>query len=271
MNVRGIGLALLFTALLAGCQSGGVNIRDADKPGGSDERIQFLVIHYTAGDFDSSLATLSNNVVSAHYLVPSAENNDTVIRLVDESRRAWHAGASYWRGRTHLNDTSIGIEAVNGGYRRTAKGIVWSRWPPGQIELVINLSRQIIERYRIEPANVVGHSDIAWRRKQDPGPLFPWRQLAEAGIGLWPQQARVEHYLKNRPADAPVGMDGIIKRLSRYGYDVTPDMPTALQRKAISAFQMHFRQRDFRGLPDAETEAILDSLLEINAGDRSAG
>ncbi|WP_413723412.1 N-acetylmuramoyl-L-alanine amidase [Sodalis sp. RH24] len=273
----------LLILCIAGCQQAitppaheaAYRVDDSRRAHGADERVQFLVIHYTAEDFAASLSTLTAEQVSAHYLIPAvpggAPGVPTALRLVDESRRAWHAGESYWRGRTHLNDTSIGIEIENQGYRRTLTGARASPYPPAQIALVIALSRDIIRRYHILPGNVVGHSDIAWRRKQDPGPLFPWRQLAAAGVGVWPDTRRVEHYLAGRDPNSPVAMAGIMTRMAQYGYDVAPQLPAALQQKALAAFQMHFRPRDFRGLADAETEAILDALLEIHAGERGAG
>ncbi len=249
-------------------------INSQQKAAGSDDRIQFLVLHYTAEDFTGSLATLTAGRVSAHYLVPEHPDDSagipTALRLVDESRRAWHAGESSWRGRNHLNDTSIGIEIENDGYRRTLTGYHAVPYPPRQMALVIALSRDIINRYHISPFNVVGHSDIAWRRKQDPGPLFPWRQLAAAGVGVWPDQRRVNFYLRKRDPHERVAMAGILQRMARYGYDVTPGLPVALQQKAVAAFQMHFRPGDFRGLPDAETEAILDALLEVDAREGGA-
>jgi N-acetylmuramoyl-L-alanine amidase len=268
-------LCLLLLAM-TGCQ--GVNappspltyrIDSSHRATGADERVQVLVIHYTAEDFASSLSTLTAEQVSAHYLIPVAADRHgvpTMMRLVDESRRAWHAGESYWRGRDHINDTSIGIEIENAGYRRSLTGFHAAPYPPAQISLVIALSQDIIARNHIAPGNVVGHSDIAWRRKQDPGPMFPWQRLAEAGVGVWPDQLRVAYFLGTRPRGQPVAMDGILKRMARYGYDTSGPLSADLQQRAVTAFQMHFRPRDFRGLPDAETEAILDALLEIDAG-----
>ncbi|WP_230492520.1 N-acetylmuramoyl-L-alanine amidase [Martelella alba] len=271
---------VLLCLCCAGCQSDtqqaiAYRLDDSYRAAGVDERIHFLVLHYTAEDFDGSLATLTAGGVSAHYLVPLANGSDhrvpRVYRLVDESRRAWHAGESGWRGRSRLNDTSIGIEIENAGYRRGLTGFRAAPYPPEQIAVVIALCRDIINRYHIAPYNVVGHSDIAWRRKQDPGPLFPWRQLAEAGVGVWPKRQRVIYYLAGRAPHAAVPMAGILERMARYGYDVTPGMSEALQQRAVAAFQMHFRPGDFRGRPDAETEAILDALLEVAPADGGGG
>lgn len=276
-------LAVALCLCIAGCQRvehtskmrPNFRIDSARQSTGADERVQFLVLHYTAEDFSASLATLTLEPVSAHYLIPARptarDGVPTALRLVDESRRAWHAGESFWRGRTHLNDTSIGIEMENQGNHQTLVGLRATPYPPEQIALVIALSRDIIRRYHILPGNVIGHSDIAWRRKQDPGPLFPWRQLAAAGVGVWPDKQRINVFLAGRDPYAPVAMAGIMRRMANYGYDVSPDLPAALQHKAVAAFQMHFRPEDFRGQTDAETEAILDVLLEIRRTERGGG
>lgn len=271
-------MALVLGVLaLSGCHRNGnegrlYRIDSTQVAQGQDDRIQFLVIHYTAGDFTSALTTLTDRQVSAHYLIPlsSEQNTPRVLRLVEESRRAWHAGPSSWRGYTHLNDTSIGIELENRGYWRDAAGLHWANWQPQQVATLIALSQDIIRRYHILPQNVIGHSDIAWQRKQDPGPRFPWQQLAAAGVGVWPAPARVTHFLAGRQPNAPVAMSGIIERMARYGYAVSTGMPPARQRQAVAAFQMHFRPRDYQGSPDVQTEAILDALLEIDAGNRGS-
>ncbi|WP_074012452.1 N-acetylmuramoyl-L-alanine amidase [Candidatus Sodalis sp. SoCistrobi] len=264
------GLILLIALLtLAGCAPRGYRLDRSHPARSQDDRVTLLVLHYTADDYDRSLTTLTRGPVSAHYLVPAPRDGraPTVLQLVDESRRAWHAGESYWRGRTHLNDTSIGIELENDGYRRDADGTLrWAPWPPQQIAVVTALCRDILRRHAITPFNVVGHSDIAWRRKQDPGPLFPWQQLAAAGVGVWPQAARVNYFLAGRDPQAPAAAAPILRGMAQLGYDVTPDMPQALQRRALRAFQMHYRPRDYRGLPDAETDAVLRALLEIDTG-----
>ncbi|MEN3258969.1 N-acetylmuramoyl-L-alanine amidase [Sodalis endosymbiont of Spalangia cameroni] len=272
---RPLGFTLFMALwLLVGCQPRGYRLDTSHQARSQDDRITVLVLHYTADDFDRSLATLAQGPVSAHYLVPVPQDGraPTVLQLVDESRRAWHAGESSWRGRTHLNDTSIGIEMENDGYRRGADGALqWAPWPPQQVTVVVALCRDILRRHPITPLNVVGHSDIAWRRKQDPGPLFPWQQLAAAGIGVWPPAARVRYFLAGRDPQAPVPAAAILRGMAQLGYDVTPDMPQTLQRRALRAFQMHYRPSDYRGLPDAQTLAVLQALLEIDAGERRGG
>ncbi|HGM6755676.1 TPA: N-acetylmuramoyl-L-alanine amidase [Serratia marcescens] len=265
---------IIAAALLAGCQNpqqdtlvdrGAYQLETLHQAQGADQRIRFLVMHYTAEDFHSSLKTLTDEHVSAHYLLPAHPQRErgkpTVYRLVPEAMRAWHAGASAWRGRSNLNDTSIGIEIVNKGFIRSMLFTHWQPYTAEQIAVLIPLSRDIIQRYGIQPQDVVGHSDIAPQRKQDPGPLFPWRQLAQAGIGAWPDERDVQRLLAGRDRHAPVPMAPLLEKLARYGYAIDPSWDARQQRNVVAAFQMHFRPNDVRGEPDAESEAIADALL----------
>lgn len=233
---------------------------------GARPRIKVLVLHYTAEDFPTALATLTDREVSAHYLIPAVpqqkHHQPVLLRLVPESQLAWHAGPSFWRGASRLNDTSIGIELENQGYKRTVTGKIWFPFADQQIATLTPLARDIIQRYTILPQNVVGHSDIAPQRKQDPGPLFPWQTLAKQGIGAWPEASRVKFYLAGRAAKQQVDQAHLLTLLSLYGYQASSDMTPDEQQKVIAAFQMHFRAADFRGLPDAESEAIVKALLE---------
>ena len=204
--------------------------------------VDVLVLHYTELPLDESLKVLRDggrtNRVSAHYVL--AEDG-TVYRLVSEDRVAWHAGHSYWRGREALNGSSIGIEMVNlHGDRHD--------YPDVQIAALIELCRDIIGRHpAIEPRNVVGHSDIAPKRKVDPGLRFPWAKLAESGIGLWP-----------RPDAAPLGGD-IQVALQRFGYPPAVDVTTA---DIVASFQRRFQPAKADGMVDAETRALLADLLD---------
>lgn len=262
------GLVFLVALLLAGCQNQGPERRDGYRVDhrytaqGARPRVKVLVIHYTAEDFPSSLSTLTDRDVSAHYLIPRRPHKDTILQLVPESELAWHAGPSFWRGATRINDTSIGIELVNPGYRRTLTGLRWTPFSREQIGVLEALLRDVTQRYHIAPENIVGHSDIAPQRKQDPGPLFPWQELAQAGFGAWPDAQRVQQRLAGRKPDQPVAVENLLTLLWRYGYGVTPEMTPQQQQKAIAAFQMHYRPADYRGLADAETEAIAQALLD---------
>jgi N-acetylmuramoyl-L-alanine amidase len=204
--------------------------------------VDVLVLHYTELPLDESLNVLRDdrrpNRVSAHYVL--AEDG-SVYRLVPEDRVAWHAGRSHWRGREALNATSIGIEIVNlHGDRHD--------YPEGQIAALIELCREIIGRHpAIEPRNVVGHSDIAPKRKVDPGLRFPWARLAASGIGLWP-----------RPDAAPLSGD-MQAALQRFGYPPAIDVTTS---GIIASFQRRFRPAKTNGIADSETRALLADLLD---------
>ena len=233
----------------------------------ADSRIRFLVLHYTEGDERTSLEELTQENVSAHYLVPEhpplRDGKPVVLQLVPEALRAWHAGVSEWQGTTELNAASIGIENVNSGPHETPQGTEWAPWPPDQVAAIIALSKDIVTRYGIPPTRVVGHSDIAPQRKIDPGPLFPWKQLYAAGVGAWPDDATVKADLAGRAPDAPADVLGLQTKLARYGYDVATDgVLDARTRRVFAAFQMHFRPRDYSGTPDAETDAIAQALLD---------
>ena len=184
--------------------------------------------------------------VSAHYVV--TEEGETV-RMVAESDRAWHAGHSRWRGMSQLNDVSVGVEIVNPGHE-------WGyrRFPEPQIRALIPLIAAIRERHDVPRANVVGHSDVAPARKEDPGELFPWDRLARHRLCL----ARPEH-----PVADPMWSDAaFLVALQRWGYDVA-DGPAA-----VRAFQRRWRPERIDGIADGQCRAILLQLLmEREAGD----
>lgn len=232
-----------------------------------NERVRFLVLHYTATDDAESLRLLTQGDVSAHYLVKthpeSLDGKPIVLQLVPESLRAWHAGVSYWQGRNSLNDTSIGIEIVNRGFTQRMLRREWYPYNESQIELIERLTKDIVERYNIEPVNVIAHSDIAPLRKSDPGPLFPWKRLATQGIGAWPDDATVAKYINGRNKSDRASVTLIQQTLARYGYQIPQSGELDDEtRQVIKAFQMHFRAQDFRGVPDVETEAIALALVE---------
>jgi N-acetylmuramoyl-L-alanine amidase len=210
-----------------------------------DERtlpISMIVLHYTGmQDGPSALARLRDPEakVSAHYLV---EEDGTVCRLVDEDKRAWHAGRSHWRGITDVNAASIGIEVVNPGHE-------WGYRPftDEQVDAVVQLVAAIKERHGITRGNVVGHSDIAPRRKRDPGELFPWARLAKLRLAL-PRPTR--NLMDPEWSDA-----GFLLALERFGYDVSD--ATA----AVTAFQRRFRPEMVDGVIDGECRMLLLALL----------
>lgn len=215
------------------------------------------MLHYTDLDFADSLRVLTRGRVSSHYLIDI--DPPTIYRLVDESRLAWHAGRSSWLGQTELNASSIGIEIVNAGHAGDPRG-EYAPFPDAQIEAVIKLVKDIARRHAVAPHRIVGHSDIAPQRKSDPGPLFPWRRLAEEGLVPWPDAARVasaqESYLALLPEVAWFQAE-----LARHGFEVPRhgELDDAT-RNVISAFQMKYRPARYDGLPDAETAALLATV-----------
>ena len=212
-------------------------------PRPTDAEVDILVLHYTELPLEESLEALCDGDrdrrVSAHYVV--AEDG-TPYRLVAEEHVAWHAGQSHWRGREGLNATSIGIEIVNlHGDRHD--------YPAVQVDALIELCRSILARHpAIVPRNVVGHSDVAPRRKVDPGLRFPWARLATAGIGLWPRAGA-------RPVDGDMQT-----ALQRFGYPPAADDVTTSD--IIATFQRRFRPSREDGIADLETRALLADLLE---------
>ena len=272
MRAAFTAVPLAVALLLAGCASpmidrGAYFADTSHRAVSADSRIRFLVMHYTALDDAQSLEVLTTEGVSVHYLVPEhppmRDGRPVVLQLVPESLRAWHAGASSWQGTTELNAASIGIENVNDGPRETPQGVVWQPYPPDQTAALIALAKDIVARYQIPPTRVVGHSDIAPQRKTDPGPLFPWKALYDAGVGAWPDAATVNADLAGRAPDAPADVGALQSKLARYGYDVATDgVLDERTRRVFAAFQMHFRPRDYSGVPDAETDAIAQALLD---------
>lgn len=224
---------------------------------GQDSRAQFLVLHYTAEDLKTSIEILTKQDVSAHYLVTD-ELPPRVYRLVDENKRAWHAGLSSWRGQTQLNASSIGIEIVNPGMLKLGDGSAY--WPPygdAQMDLVIELVKDIVARHQIRPERVVGHSDIAPQRKPDPGPRFPWKRLADLGLVPWPDAARVAEQRAVYEAQLPDAA-WFQRALATHGFEVprSGEFDRAT-RNVLRAFQMKYRPAKFDGEPDAETAAML--------------
>jgi len=231
---------------------------------GQNSRVEFIVLHYTDSATPRSLQLLSRGEVSAHYLVTDG-NPPRVYQLVDENRRAWHAGVSQWRGRTWLNASSIGIEIVHEPFRPGAASNDPGRWKPypaAQIDTVIQLVRDVAQRHEVKPENIVGHSDVAPQRKQDPGPAFPWQRLAAEGLGRWYDPSAVAAWraqLALRPLPAIAWYQA---RLAEVGYEVPQHgvLDTAT-RAALRAFQMHWRPELAEGDPDAGTAAVLLGVL----------
>ena len=255
MRLACLALSLL---LLAGCAGHGLRIDDSYRAQGQSSRVQYIVLHYTSTGLERSLALLTQGEVSAHYLIGDAPA--TVYRLVDEDRRAWHAGVSEWQGRTWLNASTLGIELVNQGYADGPAGREWQPYSEAQIEALIVLLKDLVRRHDLPIDSIIGHSDIAPLRKVDPGPLFPWRRLAEAGLIRWPDAAAVA-LEQARLSVALPDAAWFQAQLAQLGYP-TPqtgawDHDT---RQVLAAFQMKYRPARYDGVADAESAAILTVL-----------
>jgi len=244
--------------------------------------VRFLVLHFTDENFERSLDLLTRpheNPVSAHYLVSRAGEYGrpapTVLRLVDESRRAWHAGPSRFQGHELLNDDSIGIEIVYESHcsrepPRPAGASPWEfeahcaypPYPADQIATVIRLAQEIIRRHpEIDATRVVGHADIQPENKTDPGPAFPWQRLAASGVGAWFEAADVDYY-RAHFATNPPSILMFQEALAAYGYgNEASGVLDRRTRDLLSAFQCHFMPDHRTGQVDAESAATLFALL----------
>jgi N-acetylmuramoyl-L-alanine amidase len=239
-----------------------MNLIEAPSPNFDPRTVtpSILVLHYTGMKTgEEAIARLRDPEarVSSHYVV---EEDGRIFRLVPEERRAWHAGASFWRGRRNVNGDSIGIEIVNPGHEWGYRA-----FPDAQVAAVIELLADIRTRWSIEDRDIVGHSDVAPARKDDPGELFPWKRLAEAGHGLWAEAP---------PAPGqPIGegeegaaVFALQAGFTRLGYDLPPsgefDADTAT---VVRAFQRHWRPERVDGIADGETRARLIALLRLSA------
>lgn len=199
-----------------------------------------LIIHYTGMiDQAAALARLTEPAakVSAHYLIGE---DGAVIRLVPEERRAWHAGVSYWCGRSDINSASVGIELANPGHE-----FGYRDFPAAQMTALATLARGIVSRHNIPARHVLGHSDVAIGRKQDPGERFDWRWLARHGIGLWPDLTAT-----HEAGD----IAALQQNLAAFGYrcPTTGELDEDT-RAAVRAFQLHFRPEHVDGAADDET------------------
>jgi N-acetylmuramoyl-L-alanine amidase len=212
--------------------------------------VDILLLHYTGmPTAEGALKRLCDPEakVSAHYTI---DEDGTVYRHVAEVMRAWHAGVSFWAGERDINARSIGIELVNPGHE-----FGYRDFPEAQIAALIALAQGILQRHPIPPPRVLGHSDVAPKRKIDPGEKFPWARLAAAGVGVWPIHPRLD-------ISRAVQVPEVQRDLAAIGYECPAtgvlDEDT---RFAVAAFQRHFRPAHVTGIPDGETLALAALLL----------
>jgi N-acetylmuramoyl-L-alanine amidase len=227
------------------------------RPPGSKPRL--LVLHYTGMEtMDAALARLIDPRarVSAHYFITE---QGEILQLVEEANRAWHAGLSHWRGKDSVNDFSIGIELVNRGHEFGYTG-----FPEAQMASLEELCGDIVGRHAIEPINVVGHSDVAPGRKQDPGELFDWRRLAHRGVGLWLGEQHNLHELGLKTESAKTDWAALQSQLKALGYGLPiSGQADRKTRDVLTAFQRHWRPQAVSGRADSHCLEVLDALLEV--------
>ena len=221
-----------------------------------------ILLHYTGMESgEAALARLRDPAaqVSAHYLV---EEDGRVFALVPEARRAWHAGAAFWRGAADINGASIGVEMVNPGHE-----FGYRPFPDAQVAAVIALIADLRSRWTVPDARILGHSDVAPGRKRDPGELFDWARLALAGHGLWtegpdsPPRALGPELAEGAEGLGVAALQGALRR---FGYDAPAHGIYDTATSAIvTAFQRHWVQSRFDGVADGPTRARLVSLLRL--------
>jgi len=226
--------------------------RDPSKP------VDILLLHYTGmASGEGAVRWLCDpaSKVSSHYVV---FEDGRILQLVDESRRAWHAGRGHWAGETDVNARSIGIEIVNPGHN-----FGYRRFPDEQIAAVIALSCGILERHPIPPVRVLAHSDTAPLRKEDPGELFPWDVLHRAGIGHFVVPSPLRAGPELRLGDRGQSVLALQERLRAYGYGIgDADGGFGAETEAVvRAFQRHFRPERVDGVADRSTIDTLERLI----------
>jgi len=268
---RRLSSALGTALLVGGCATpvpapvttteGGVPIDTSRTAVGQDSRALFLVIHYTVADFPMSMHILTKQQVSAHYLL-SDESPPRIYRLVDENRRAWHSGLSGWKGHRLLNASSIGIEIVHPGFRLGPdKQRIYLPFAQTQMDALIPLVKDIVQRHQIRPDRILGHGEVTPAYKEDPGPTFPWKQLADLGITpTLPDANRVAQQQALFEAQLPDAA-WFQAALAQHGYVIErTGLWDEQTRRVLMNFQMRYRPAVYGGQPDAETAALLHVL-----------
>jgi N-acetylmuramoyl-L-alanine amidase len=219
--------------------------------------VDMIVLHYTGmPSAERALKWLCDpeSGVSSHYFV---FENGRVAQLVEEDRRAWHAGKSFWAGETDINSRSIGIEIANPGHE-----FGYMPFPDAQIAAVIDLCRDVVSRHPIPPERILAHSDVAPLRKEDPGELFPWDRLHAAGIGHWVPPAPIVPGAALETGDSGDPVAALRAQLGGYGYGLKPEANyDAETASVVSAFQRHFRPAQVDGVADRSTAETLASLI----------
>ena len=274
----------LFTSFALALAISGCTTVQRSVSANQNSRVSIIVIHHTTSNFEDSYFVLTeptSRPVSSHYLIPEPDDATygksklKVYQLVDENRRAWHAGVSHWGGKEGINDQSIGIELVNQTWCHASdestdpetgypeRICFYPDFDDGQLALLTDLLGEILERHPdIKPTHIVGHSDVAPERKIDPGPRFPWERLAKLGYGAWFDDETVIRYWE-RFLKEPLPLVNIQNALAAYGYGIeTTGEDDRQTRNVLRAFQLHFRPYRVNSEADVETTAMLFALIE---------
>jgi len=258
--------ALMALSFLSSC----TNSPSIDRSLGTRDqsaRVKYLVLHYTVTDTATSLKVFTGQTgtrASIHYLLTDGPH-PKIYGLVDEQRNAWHAGLDAgWKGDRSLNNTSIGIEIVNPGWVEGPHGKQWFAYPAAQMDLLLPLIADIVKRNGIAPENVLAHSDIAPQRKQDPGALFPWKRLADAGLVAWPDTVAARDNARRFAGHVPDAA-WFQHKLATIGYVVPQDgVWSEASHNVLVAYQTKYRPSKIDGEMDAESAGLLDSPLVVH-------
>lgn len=251
--------------LLCSCSNGPVVDRSLTTHD-QDSRVKYLILHYTVLDSEASLKEFTGQTgvrASIHYLVTDGPH-PKIYGLVDENRNAWHAGVGGgWKADRSINNTSIGIEIVNRGWIDGPHGKQWFAYPDAQMDVLMPLIADIVKRHGIRPENILGHSDVAPQRKQDPGVLFPWQRLADAGLVPWPDAAAAAARTRAFAGHVPDAA-WFQQHLAAIGYVVPEDgIWSEASRNVLVAYQTRYRPTRIDGEMDAESAGLLDTPMVL--------
>ena len=229
------------------------NYNEREAMGGGAAHPSMIILHYTG--METGRAALERlcdpeSKVSAHYVI---EESGAIHQLVDDEKRAWHAGVASWEGLSDINSASIGIEIVNGGHDFNLPA-----FPDKQIKALEGLLEKLIQKYSVSADKILGHSDVAPGRKIDPGEKFPWARLAQNGYGLWPAPQEMDFQAAQ---DLILEQGSVLELLGGFGYDTRVEFFVLIQE-----FHRHFYPEKFKDAarasePDVATIAKLLSLI----------
>ena len=223
------------------------------------KNIKYIILHYTGMRSETKAINRLTNVqskVSCHYFI---KRNGSIILMVPELYEAWHAGISNWKKDKSLNKKSIGIEISNNGH-----SFGYQNFSNKQINSLIKLSKNLIKKYNIKKTNVLGHSDIAFERKKDPGEKFPWERLSKNKVCIWHNiDNNILEKLRSDKTSSTQKTD-FFKYLAKIGYFVKTAKSTSKKIKLIKNFQRHFRQSLVNGIIDQECLLIAKRLSKLS-------